>query len=39
MAMVCRADQLPQARVEQQIAGFIVYTHLLARTFDLGELS
>lgn len=39
MSLFCRAEHLPQNRVQQQIAGFIGYTHLLARTFDLGELS
>jgi hypothetical protein len=39
MSLFGRADHLPEARVQQQIAGFIAYTHLLARTFDLGELS
>lgn len=39
MSLFCRAEHLPKARVEQQISGFIEYTHLLARTFDLGELS
>jgi hypothetical protein len=39
MSLFGRADHLPEARVQQQIAGFIAYTQLLARTFDLGELS
>jgi hypothetical protein len=39
MSLFCRADHLSPRHVEQQIAGFIGYTHLLARTFDLGELT
>jgi hypothetical protein len=39
MSLFARAPHLPEARVQQQIAGFATYTHLLARTFDLGELS
>ena len=38
-SLFARATHLPEARVEQQIAGFVTYTHVLARTFDLGELS
>ena len=39
MALFCRADHLSPRHVEQQIAGFVAYTHLLARTFELGELT
>jgi hypothetical protein len=39
MSLFARAPHLPEARVQQQIAGFVTYTHVLARTFDLGELS
>ncbi len=39
VSLFVRATHLPEARVEQQIAGFITYTHVLARTFGLGELS
>ena len=39
MSLFCRAPDLPQTRVAQQIAGFAGYARLLARTFDLGELS
>lgn len=39
MSLFARARHLPEARVEQQIAGFVTYAHLLARTYDLGELS
>lgn len=39
MSLFSRAPHLPEARVQQQIAGFVTYTHILARTFDLGELS
>jgi hypothetical protein len=39
MALFARAPHLPEARVQQQIDGFVTYTHVLARTFGLGELS
>jgi hypothetical protein len=39
VSLFARAPHLSEARVEQQIAGFVTYTHVLARTFDLGELS
>ena len=38
-SLFARAPDLPEARMRQQIAGFITYAHVLARTFDLGELS
>lgn len=39
MSLLNQADHLSQRQVQDQIAGFIAYTHLLARTFELGELS
>jgi len=38
ISLFCRSD-LPERQMQDQIAGFISYAHLLARTFELGELS
>lgn len=39
MSLFHRAEHLPPHRVAQQIEGFAEYAGLLARAFDLGELS
>lgn len=39
LSLFSRSDHFPPERVAQQIAGFTAYAHLLARSFDLGELS
>lgn len=38
MSLFCRSRDLSEARITQQIQGFISHTHLLARTFNLGDL-